>query len=195
MLSITCLAQKKDKRYGSYNAYLSAVEVSNNATVGIVDTLLSSYEDSILKINWIYGGSQLGFDLKNKSGQTLKIIWDDAAFISINNESDKVFHKGIKYTDRENSQPPTSVYKNTNLSDLIAPTSYATYTPGQYGGWRSGPLIPVKGVLFLARIEYDQSVIGKTMRVILPIKIEENTTEYTFSFKIEFLENEKKKKK
>ena len=188
--SFICFGQKKDKRYGDYSAHLSAVEVPKNVTLGTVDTVLSIYEDSLIKIDWNYAATQIGFELKNKSDQSLKILWDDAAIVSMTNEMSKVFHKGIKYIDRENFQPPTSVYKGTTLSDLVAPTSYVSYTSGQYGGWSSRPLIPVKRHLSI-KVEYDESLIGQNMRVILPIKKDDQTIEYTFIFKTEFLEKKK----
>lgn len=192
LLSITCFGQKPDKRDGAYTAHLSSVEVSKNGNLGTVDTLSSIYEDSLMKIDWTYATSQIEFDLKNKSEQTLKIIWDDAAFISLSNETSKIFHKGIKYTDRENSQPPTSIYKKTNLSDLISPTSYVSYVSGQYGGWRSRPLIPAKGSIWSVKVEYDTSLIGQVMRVVLPVKKDDQTIEYTFLFRTEFTEKKKK---
>ena len=158
---------------------------------GTIDTILSIYEDSIIKIDWGYASTQIGFDLTNKSDQTLKIIWDDAAFISQSNESSRIFHVGIKYTDRENPQPPTSVYKKTTLSDLIAPTSYTRYVSGQYGGWRSDPLIPIPSNVWSSKIEYIESLLGKTMRVILPIKIDDKVIEYAFSFRTEFIAKKK----
>jgi hypothetical protein len=190
--SLTSFAQKKDKRKGFYSAYLSSVEVSKNVTLGTVDTLLSTYEDSLIKVDWDYAVSQIGFELTNKSEQTLKIIWDDAAFISMTNETGKVFHKGIKYIDRENSQPATSIYKGTTLSDLVAPTSYVSYSSGQYGGWNSRPLIPIKGSIWSKKVDYEEYLIGQTMRVVLPIKKDDQTIEYTFIFKTEFIEKEKK---
>ncbi|MHC1775711.1 MAG: hypothetical protein AB9834_09890 [Lentimicrobium sp.] len=189
--SITCFSQKPEKREGVYSAHLYLVEVSKEVKVGTIDTLLSIYEDTLIKIDWNYAGSQIGFDLTNKSDQTLKIIWDDAAFISLSNESSRIFHKGIKYTDRESPQPPTPVYKKTTLSDLIAPTSYVSYQSGQYGGWRSAPLIPVTGNAFSSKIAYFETLLGKTMRVILPIKIDDKLIEYSFSFRTEFIEKKK----
>ncbi len=195
LCTITCFSQKKDKRNGWYSAYLYSVEVPKEFKMGTIDTLFSVYEDSIIKIDWGYAGSQIGFDLTNKSDQTIKIIWDDAAFISLSNESSRIFHKGIKYTDRENSQPPTPVYKKTTLSDLIAPTSYTIYVSGN-GGWRSSPLIPVSASAWSiwswpTKVEYIESLIGQTMRVILPIKIEDKVIEYGFSFRTEFIEKKK----
>jgi hypothetical protein len=191
LFSFASFAQKKDKRSGVYSAHLSAVETSQNATVGTIDTVLSTYEDSILKIHWDYATTQIGFELQNKSEQSLKIIWDDAAFVSMANETGKIFHKGIKYIDRENSQPPTSIYKGTTLSDLVAPTSYVSYTTGQYGGWNSSPLIPITRSLFSTKMEYDENLIDRNMRVILPIKKDDKTIEYTFIFRTEFLQKNK----
>lgn len=189
--SFICFGQKKEKRNGVYSAYLSSVEVSKNATLGTVDSVQSAYNDSLISIHWNYAVTQIGFELKNKSDLTLKVIWDDAAFVSMTNETGKIFHKGIKYIDRENSQPPTSIYKGTTLSDLIAPTSYVSYTSGQYGGWSSRPLIPSKGVAFSTKVEYDETLIGQKMRVILPIKEDDQTIEYTFIFTTEFVEKKK----
>jgi hypothetical protein len=188
LITITCYSQKKDKREGAYSAYLYSVEVSEKSLVGKIDSSTSLYEDSIIKIKWDYSYSQMSFKLKNKSEQTLKIIWDDAVYISITNETDKVFHDGIKYIDKENSQPPTSIYKNTILSDLIAPVSYSYFVSGQYGGWRSNPLIPVPINVWSKKIEYIKDFLGLTIRVILPIKIEDKTIEYTFNFRTEFIE-------
>jgi hypothetical protein len=186
--SITCFSQKKEKRVGIYSAYLYSVEVPKDFTKGTIDSLLSIYEDSIIKIDWDYASTQICFELTNKSDQTLKIIWDEASFISLENESSRVFHSGVKYINRENPQPSTSVYKKTILSDLIAPTSYTRYVSGQYGGWRSDPLIPVQQSVFSSKIEYIEGLLGLTMRVILPIKIEDKLIEYAFSFRTEFIE-------
>ncbi|MGB4415292.1 MAG: hypothetical protein WBI53_10470 [Paludibacter sp.] len=187
--SITCFSQKKDKRNGVYSAHLYSVEVSKkDIKVGTIDTLLSIYQDSIIKIVWSYAYSQIDFKLTNNTEQTLKIIWDDAVYISLNNESGRIFHKGVRYIDRENPQPPTAVYKKTTLTDLISPTSYIYYS----GGWVSNPLIPVDGSIWTSKIEYIQGLIGRTMQVILPIKIEDKVIEYTFSFRTEFIEKKKK---
>jgi hypothetical protein len=77
LCSITCYS--KDKREGAYSAHLYSVEVPKYIKTGTIDTLLSIYQDSIIKIVWSYDNSQIGFELTNKSEQTLKIIWDDAA--------------------------------------------------------------------------------------------------------------------
>ncbi|WP_026630079.1 hypothetical protein [Dyadobacter alkalitolerans] len=188
---LNCLAQKKDRREGVYSVYLHSVDGPEDHNV---DTVTSVYEDPLIKIDWDYAYSQIGFELTNKSDQTIKIIWDDAAYISMSNESGRIFHKGVKMIDRENSQPPTSIYKNTTLSDLIAPTSYTRYVSGQYGGWKAEPLVPVKQGIMSTKVEYIPDLIGQTMRVVLPIKIEDKVLEYIFSFKTIFMETKNKKR-
>lgn len=193
LVSIVCFAQKKDKPLrGYYDTHLYSVEVGGGIKPGVTDSLKSLYQDSLITITWLYGGTELHFNLKNETEQTLKIIWDDAAFVSQSNESSKIFHKGIKYIDRENSQPPTSVYKGSNLSELIAPTSYTSFTSGQYGGWRSSPLVKVRGGMWMGKMQYDESVVGQKMRVVLPIKTADNTIEYNFIFNTVFVEKENK---
>jgi len=68
--TIYCYAQKKDKREGGYSLQLVSVETPKDLTPGKVDSLTSTFEDSILKISWQYAVSQIGFDLTNKSNET-----------------------------------------------------------------------------------------------------------------------------
>jgi len=189
--STDLLAQKRDRRAGMYSAYLYFVETPFDHNL---DSLQSTYEDDLIDINWNYTGTQFEFDLRNKSNQSIKILWDDAAFISLSGESSRVFHRGIKYVEREKSQPPTSVYKNASISDLVAPTSYTRFVSGQLGvqdGWKTDPLIPVKQGVMASKIEYLPQFIGRTMRVVLPIRVEDKTIEYIFSFKTDFIEKKK----
>ncbi|MDR0228409.1 MAG: hypothetical protein LBI72_05020 [Flavobacteriaceae bacterium] len=192
ILSIVAYSQKKDKREGNYSLKLQSVEAPKSIELGKIDSLTSTYEDLLIKINWQYAVSQLGFDLTNKTDETIKVIWDDAAFISTTNESSRVFHKGVKYIDRENPQAPTTIYKSTTLSDLISPTTYTTYVSGKYGGWNSKPLIQTPSSVWSSKVEYKPELLEKTVRVALPLKKGEEIYEYMFEFKTVFIEKEKK---
>ena len=189
LYSVFSFSQKKERRAGEYSVYLSSVEAPKAITSSALDTVLSTYEDSIMKIVWVYSGSFLGFIVTNRSGETFKIIWDDAAYIDLGNQSLRIFHTGVSYIDRDKPQPPTSVYKNTTLEELIAPASYTTFEPGQFtGGWKSRPLIPIAPGVFSSKVEYNERLIGQILRVVLPIKMDERVLEYMFSFKIKFIQ-------
>jgi len=144
-----------------------------------------SYEDGLIKIIWLPLSTQFSFSLVNKSDHSIKIIWDDAVYVNENGSSQKVFHAGVKYTDRNNSQPPTTIVKGASIDDLVMPTDNVYFSSGQYGGWTDLPLFKNRAATPEELNTLKDSYVGKTVKILLPIKIEETTNEYLFTFKIE----------
>jgi len=144
-----------------------------------------SYEDGLIKIIWLPLNTQFSFNLLNKSDHSIKIIWDEAVYVNENGSSQKVFHSGVKYIDRNNTQPPTTIVKGASIDDLIMPTDNAYYVSGQYGGWTELPLFKNRASTPEELNAIKDSYVGKTVRILLPIKIEDTTNEYLFTFKIE----------
>lgn len=85
------------------------------------------YEDKNLSILWSGEKEQFTFLLKNKSNNSLKIIWDEASFINNKNQSSKVIHKGVRYINANNPQAPTIIPKGAELNDIIAPVDRIRY--------------------------------------------------------------------
>ena len=144
-----------------------------------------SYEDGLIKIVWLPLSTQFSFNLTNKSDHSIKIIWDEVAYVNENGSSQKVFHSGVKYIDRNNSQPPTTIVKGANIDDLIMPTDNVYFVSGQYGGWRKLPLFSDEASTPEELNTLKSSYVGKVVKILVPIKIEETTNEYLFTFKIE----------
>lgn len=144
-----------------------------------------SYEDGLIKIIWLPLRTQFSFSLINKSDHSMKIIWDDAVYVDENGSSQKIFHAGVKYTDRTNSQPPTTVVKGASIDDLVMPTNNVYYMSGQYGGWTDLPLFKDRAATAEELSVIKTNYVGKIVKVLLPIKIEDTTNEYLFTFKIE----------
>lgn len=144
-----------------------------------------SYEDGLIKIVWLPLSTQFSFNLTNKSDHSIKIIWDEVAYVNENGSSQKVFHSGVKYIDRNNSQPPTTIVKGANIDDLIMPTDNVYFVSGQYGGWRELPLFKNRASTPEELNTLKSSYVGKVVKILVPIKIEETTNEYLFTFKIE----------
>jgi len=145
------------------------------------------FEDEMIKVFWLPTSSGISFRMTNKTDHSIRIIWDEAAYVDENGESHRVMHGGIKYTEKEAPQPPSVVVRKGTLADVIFPTDYVSYSSGRYGGWSEKPLLPNEQtggdpqVLLSASKEF----IGKTIQVLLPIQIEDVTNDYIFSFKIE----------
>lgn len=140
------------------------------------------YEDDFIKIFWYVSSTQFNFDLTNKSGYTIKLNWDDMAYVDQNGSTKRVMHSGVKYTDRNNSQPASTLPKNASLSDVLLPTDNVYFVSGQYGGWR-------ERTLFQNYSTYEEAqtspALGKTVRIIFPIMIQDVSNEYIFEFSVD----------
>ena len=186
----------------NYSVGLATVESPADAKQQFGDTKVVSfneegvskyrYEDDYIDIVWYVGLKQFNFTLKNKSGHTLKINWDDVSYVDVKGQVGRVMHSGVKYVDRNSSQPATTVPKGASISDILLPTDNVYYVSGQYGGCRESDLVPCVYNTPEAFNAEAPSLVGKTMTVMMPIMIENVQNDYTFTFNIEKLLNEAK---
>ena len=183
----------------SYSVGLSTVESPADAKQQFGETKVVSfneegvskyrYEDDYIDIVWFVGSKRFNFNLKNKSGHTLKMNCDDMSYVDTKGQVGRVMHAGVKYTDRNNSQPATTVPKGASISDILLPTENVYFVSGQYGGWRENYLIPC---VYKTPEDFNSgasSLVGKTMTVMMPIMIENVQNDYTFTFNIDKLLN------
>lgn len=181
----------------SYSVGLTSVESPTDAKQQFGETKVVNFnedgvskyrfEDDYIETVWYVGSKQFNFTLKNKSGHTLKINWDDVSYVDTKGQVGRVMHSGVKYTERNNSQPATTVPKGATISDLLLPTDNVYYVSGQYGGWRESYLIPC---IYQTKEALDSSAsdyVGKTMTIMMPIMIENVQNDYTFTFNIDEL--------
>lgn len=183
----------------SYSVGLSAVESPADAKQQFGETKVVTfdeegvskyrYEDDYINIVWYVGLKQFNFTLNNKSGHSLKINWDDISFVDTKGQVGRVMHSGVKYTERNNSQPATTVPKGASISDILLPTENVYFVSGQYGGWRENYLLPCVYQTPEAFNAGASSLVGKTMTIMMPIMIENVQNDYTFTFNIDKLLN------
>ena len=183
----------------SYSVGLSSVESPADAKQQFGETKVVTfneegvskyrYEDDYINIVWYVGLKQFNFTLNNKSGHSLKINWDDISFVDTKGQVGRVMHSGVKYSERNNSQPATTVPKGASISDILLPTENVYFVSGQYGGWRENYLLPCVYQTPEAFNAGASSLVGKTMTIMMPIMIENVQNDYTFTFNIEKLLN------
>lgn len=179
-------------KFTTYDVSLSSVESPANSKVKYGETKVVKveqeglskyqYEDDFIKIFWYVGSTQFNFDLTNKSGYTIKLNWDDMAYVDQNGSTKRVMHSGVKYTDRNNSQPASTLPKNASLSDVLLPTDNVYFVSGQYGGWNEKTLFPNYNTHEEAQAS---PALGKTVRIIFPIMIQDVSNEYIFEFSVD----------
>ena len=160
-------------------------EIVRSDTAG---TTSYTFTDSLISIGWIPGSSELNFVLENHSDHSIKLVWDEAAFVGPNGQNSRVMHSGVKYIDRNSPQPPSVVIRKGTLVDLIVPTDNVYYVEGRYGGWRTGGLFEPYHAATAAKLAPAKQNVGKEIKVLLPIEIEGVVNEYLFSFKVEDVE-------
>ena len=183
----------------SYSVGLSSVESPADAKQQFGETKVVTfneegvskyrYEDDYINIVWYVGLKQFNFTLNNKSGHSLKINWDDISFVDTKGQVGRVMHSGVKYSERNNSQPATTVPKGASISDILLPTENVYFVSGQYGGWRENYLLPCVYQTPEAFNAGASSLVGKTMTITMHSMIENVQNDYTFTFNIDKLLN------
>ena len=142
------------------------------------------YEDDYIDIVWYVDLKNFNFNMKNKTGKTIKINWDDVSFVDVNRQTRRVMHSGVKYIERNNSQPATSVPKNAYLKDCLIPTDNVRYD----SGWKEYAIMPKIYKQYKDTKEFEEnkkyalSFVGKTMSIYMPIMIDDVQNDYIFTF-------------
>lgn len=180
---------------GTYDISLDSVEVPEDSSMEfgmskIVELKEDGenkyvYEDDLIKVLWLPLISQFSFTLENKTSHSIKLIWDETVYVDENGSSSRVLHSGVKYIDRNNSQPSSIVIKKGRIDDVIVPTDNIYYVSGQYGGWRTEPLFANSAYTEEELNSLIEKNIGKTVKIYLPIEIKGVMNEYIFSFVVE----------
>ncbi len=151
------------------------------------------FEDEMVKFIWIPSATEVAFVATNKTEHSIKILWDEAAYVDENGTSHRVMNSGIKYNERNNLQPPSIIVRKGTLNDIIIPTDYVYfYELGQYSSWKTEPLFPTMPKAGALSVETKEDLsartkeyIGKTFQVLLPLEIEDVVNEYIFIFEID----------
>lgn len=179
----------QDALKGNYKTSLLKVEKPENASNRYGETKVIqddgidkySYNDSIIDVIIFGTPEQFNFVLKNVSNHSLKIIWNEAAFVGLDGLSSKIMHVGTKFSEREGDQPATTIIKGAKIEDLATPTSNVYYEDGiKVGyttignGWKKRSMLPK---------EYIGKEVGE-IRLMLPIQVRDVINEYTFVFKV-----------
>ena len=146
------------------------------------------FEDDYIVVYWYVDETSFRFSLINKSGKTLKISWDDISYVDTEGQVGRVMHSGVKYSERNNSQPSTTIPKGATLSDRLIPTDNISYEEYAFFGesnWFETYLFPRISESSEESVKANAAkYAGKTMLILMPILIENVQNEYLFTFQI-----------
>lgn len=168
---------------GSYVSSLTKVEKPADETIRYGETkeitedgiTKYTYNDNVIDIVIVGGSEQFNFSLKNVSDQSLKLVWNEAAFIDFDGTTSKIMHVGTKYIDRDKDQPATTIIKGAKIEDVATPTCNVFLQEGRYGSWETTSMYPKKPGLSPGQL-----------KLMLPIQIKDVINEYIFVFDVKY---------
>lgn len=140
-----------------------------------------TYKDELIDIAWSIDRNKVYFTLKNNFSGSIKIPWDDMAFVGLDGESHRVIHKSIKYSEKEKEQAPSIIARNTELHDLIIPADNI-YFKKSWEKWSAYPFL--LDSTYSPEDEASQRPDGKKIQVLFLINVNEKKYEYLFVFEI-----------
>lgn len=143
------------------------------------DSLKYWFEDKMVSILWVPTTTRVNFLITNKTEHSVKILWDESAFVMPNGTSRRVVHNGVKYSEVNNSQPPSVIARGGMLNDFIVSADQCVNL-GVDGGWYEAAFLPKSPDAAAV-----QTLKGMTFSILLPLQIDGVTNEYQFSFSID----------
>lgn len=159
------------KRYGDY-VITEKVEDEKGKYI---------YEDEMIESVWYVGSTTVFFEIKNKTNSSIKIIWDEAAFVDDKGNTSRVMHNGVKYIDKNNALPPSVIVRKGSISEIVVPTDKIYYS----SGWYEAPIFKNSFTNEQEADLFAKEIVGKTIQILLPLEIEGVTNDYIFVFKVE----------
>lgn len=176
---------------GKYDVELESVERPANAQERYGESEILSletegvsqyvYTDDLVKVILIPLSDQIKLFVQNNTDHSIKIVWDDAAFVGVSGKSSRVMHSGVRYIDKNNPQPPSVIPKGSTLDDIIVPVDNIYFSGSN---WITLSILLDKTMDKKLLSDFSKEAVGKSLVLVLPIKIEDVVNEYVFTLKV-----------
>lgn len=151
------------------------------------DTGVTKYrfEDRLVSVTIFALSDRIGFNVENKTDNSVRLIWNDAAFVDIAGKSQPIMHEGIKYTDCAGNKTPSVIVRRGALADAAIPCGNVSFG---YSSWVVSPLLPHDRLLAADTtnsLSHYREHVGKTVSLLLPLQIEDVVNDYLFTFRVD----------
>lgn len=133
------------------------------------------YEDSLVHVTAIPVDPAFNLVIRNKTGHSLQLIWDQMSFVGPDGSASKVTSGETRMMNVGQSQTPTPIPANAKVTVMAIPNSQInpqTYGPNVH------PLYPASDSM-----QFDEAK-GDSLRLVVPIQVEDTVNEYSFVFEV-----------
>ena len=157
--------------------------------VGLSEENKYHYEDQLVDSYFLVLQDRIAFDIENKTGHSIMLLWNEAAFIDVDGDASRLMHSGVKYVDRNAYQIPSVIPAGGKISDVALPVDRVFYVARK---WKHLGLIEPdfeispKGLLPMSDSLKTEAAdrLGTRIGLLLPLEIQGTVNEYTFWFEI-----------
>lgn len=165
---------------GHYNVSLVSVDKPTNPKIRYGQSTVIreegickyAYVDNYINILLFADSEKINFLLENLTQYSIKVVWDEGVFVDVDGTTSRILHKGVKNSQKDESQPSSVIIKGSSLADFAAPInkiSYSAYLDGWYKTSLCGAASKIK---------------KETIKLMLPIQIQDIINEYIFTFEV-----------
>ena len=137
-----------------------------------------TFEDEFVKSTWVPANGVFYVDIKNKTENSIQIDWNQGAYVGPDGNSQRLMHGEVRRYQANQSLPPTVIPAGGSASKTIGSMEAfeGELFPVSYVGADSSGVAS-----FRKRVDAFEET---EVQVLLPLKIEEEVNEYTFTFDV-----------
>lgn len=94
-------------------------------------------------------------------------------------------HTGVKYIERNNSQPPTIIPRGASVNDIIIPCNNVYYNSYSNSWTKKNLFGNISSTEYSTLDSLAQPWVGKQVQVLLPLEHQGVLNEYIFTFEVD----------
>lgn len=141
------------------------------------------YSDEFVTIMANISDPKIDLAIANNHRSSIRVLWDNAAFIDMNGSAHRVIHMGVKLVDKEKAQVPSVIPVGSNISDVVCPVDCierinGTWEFSLFGSASFGSKDSAKQLV----AKYTSNPQLTETKLLLPIEVDDKKIEYTLSF-------------
>lgn len=149
-----------------------------------IDSMMSfHYEDNLFNITWYIGARAYFFKLENKSDQTIRINWDDIAYVDPTRSVCRMIHDGIPPVNYSHPQTSSNIPRNSLYIDYLIPISSIHISEDD---------TKIDKIFYFNDKNRIEKQKGTSTAIQLPIMIKDTQINYIFSFEVSDATSKKK---
>lgn len=159
------------------------VDTSSNIELKDASLRGSVYSDEYVTIIPNAEDVSINLMIANNHNSSIRVLWDNAAYIDSRGNAHRIIHLGVKLVDKEKAQVPSVIPKGAQIEDNVVPVDCVEWvgdswkvSPLEYNEFSTIELAEQELNMYLSYPERSSS------KLLLPIEINDKKIEYTLSF-------------